>query len=311
MRIVNHIGAKIGDVLRSHWSNPEVIDCDITIPRWDIPTGTEILMTTPSGWQGAPETAPKEFDSVRWVQTDSVGLDAYPDWVIGSRVVTNARGTNAPALAEYAFCAILAMEKRFVEARVQSSDNWKYIRIGTVEGRTLALAGFGTIGRELARRALAFDMKVRVLKRSEWDNVPKGLEVVMNIEELVAGADHLVLAMPLTSLTRGIVNSKLLSKMKPGVHIVNIARGGLIQNHDLLTALNSGIVARASLDVTEPEPLPCGHPFYDHPNVRLTPHIAWDGGFNEKRMSEIAAENLSAYVQGDPMRNLFNVVHGY
>src|SRR5262249_8312038 len=159
-------------------------------------------------------------------------------------------------------------------------------------GSTLALVGLGGIGTAIARRALAFDMHVRALRRTDAPSPIEGVEVVRDIDSLVAGADHLVLAAPATARTRHLVDAGLLSRVKPGLHLVNIARGTLVDQDALSVALDDGRVAMASLDTVDPEPLPAGHWLYTHPKVRLFAHISWYTEFLQSAAIEIFVDNL-------------------
>ncbi len=124
-------------------------------------------------------------------------------------------------------------------------------------------------------------------------------------------ADHLVLAAPATDATRHIVNRELLAEAKPGLHVINIARGSLIDNDALLDALANGRLGGASLDVTEPEPLPAGHPFYRHPRIRLSPHTSAIGPHNTAELARKFVRNFSAFTQGTALEDLVDLRRGY
>jgi phosphoglycerate dehydrogenase-like enzyme len=311
LTIVNHQGPEMERELLAHWSNPTVITPPPGSARWELPTGADVLLTTPSGWAGAPRTAPGTFDNIKLVQTDSVGIDQYPDWLLHAPYVANARGSNAAPLAEYVMTAILSLEKKFNEARITSAEEWRFVPLGQVEDRTLGLAGFGAVGHEVARRARAFGMRIAAFKRTPWEDQPEDVLIVDSIGELAAVSDHLVLACPLTSETRNLINARVLASARRGLHIINVARGGLIDDRALLQALDSGIVQRASLDVTEPEPLPAGHPFYSYPGIRLTPHISYQSAINPSRLKRITLDNISALINGGKLRNLIDPSRGY
>ena len=298
--------------MASHWSSPRVVAPPPGAPGWDIPADTEILVTTPGRWKRAPAEKPADWpSSLTWIQTESVGIDAYPKWLFSGVTVTCARGSNAPSIAEYVMAEILGFEKRVHQTTVRSAAEWRHTAMGSLEGRVLGLGGLGSIGHALSSRAQAFCMRVLALRRSSWKGVPDGIEPAGSIDDLFARSDHLTLAMPLTPATRHIVGARALSHAKPGLHLINVARGGLIDQEALLAALDDGKIARATLDVTEPEPLPDGHPFYTHPKVRLTPHVSWDGEGNASRMSGIILANLDAYARGLPLTNIADPAVGY
>jgi phosphoglycerate dehydrogenase-like enzyme len=138
-----------------------------------------------------------------------------------------------------------------------------------------------------------------------------GVVAAGSIAEVVRDADHVAIAAPATPETYHLIDADVLGAMKDGVHIVNIARGTLIDQDALITALDSGKVARASLDVVDPEPLPAGHPLYTHPKVRLTPHISWSSPITMPRTMEIFLENLQRFRNGEPLEGLVDVDAGY
>ena len=311
LTILNHQGEDIERELQAHWSNPRVISPACDTPRWDWPDQVDVVLTTTNGWTSAPAQPTRSFRNVKWVQLDSVGIDPYPAWLLEAPIVSNARGSNAIPLAEYAMAAILGFEKRYGEVQVRGAEQWQHFTMGQVENRMLGLAGYGAVGQAIAHRARAFGMRVAAFKRTPWKEVPPGLFTVDSIGELASISDHLVLACPLTEATRNMIDSRVLASARRGLHLVNIARGGLIEESGLLKALDDGVVAGATLDVTAPEPLPPGHSFYSHSKIRLTPHIAYEGANNTTRMRRIVLENLSALLRGEPLQNVIDLRRGY
>ncbi len=310
--VVSHLGPAMNALVAGHPSTDDLLVPEQGTPRWQLPPQTRVLITTPPGWAGAPAERPAGWPSgLEWIQLESVGIDAYPKWLLEGVTVTSARGSNAPSIAEFVMAEVLGMEKRVHENGVSSPADWKHIKMGSPQGKVLGIAGFGAIGQALADRAKAFGMKIAALRRSSWRDAPADVEPVADIEALFACSDHLVLAMPATRETRHIVNRSSLAHAKPGLHLINVARGGLVDQAALLEALDGGKLARATLDVTEPEPLPAGHPFYSHPKVRMTPHLAWDGDGNAERMQEIVCENLTRFASGRPLLNVVDPQRGY
>jgi phosphoglycerate dehydrogenase-like enzyme len=173
------------------------------------------------------------------------------------------------------------------------------------------VVGLGGIGERAAALALPFDMRVKALRRSLRPADTPGVEVVGTLAEALDGADHVLIAAPLTDDTRHLINAESIAWMKPGVHIVNIARGGLIDQEALRSALDSGHVARASLDTVEPEPLPDGHWLYSHPAVRLSPHISWSMPHAQGLLIDTFRENLRRYLDGRALAYVVDVQLGY
>ena len=178
-------------------------------------------------------------------------------------------------------------------------------------GSTLALVGLGGIGTAIAAGALAFDMRVQALRRTDAPSPVPGVQVVRSMAELVADADHLVLAAPATANTRHLVDAEVLGLVKPGVHLVNIARGALVDQDALRVALDDGRVAMATLDTVEPEPLPEGHWLYSHPQVRLSAHVSWYTPDLQRAALDIFVDNLGRFARGEPLREVVDPDEGY
>ncbi|MBB2205828.1 NAD(P)-dependent oxidoreductase [Gluconacetobacter takamatsuzukensis] len=288
---------------------------------WDV-AGADILVTGPfAAWKNAPADPPPGWGrGPRWVQIVSAGVDAFPDWLLRDRVVTCGRGNAAVPIAEYVLAALLLHEKRFDALRPASAAEWRAqagplqrgVTLGSLEGRTVGLAGYGAIGHAVAARARAFGMRVLAWRSRPWTAEETALvEPAASLGELAARADHLVLALPLTARTRNIVDGPLLAGAKPGLHLVNVARGGLVDEAALLAALDAGRIGAATLDVTSQEPLPDGHPFYRHPRVRLTPHVSWSGPEVAAAGTRRIEENIARFLAGEPLLDVVDPVRGY
>jgi phosphoglycerate dehydrogenase-like enzyme len=315
--VVNQLGPVIASALAAHPARPLVRDRPIGQAPWEI-EDADVLLTGPDrAWQRAPSQPARPVRRrLRWVQVASTGVDWFPRWLIEAPMVTCGRGHNAEAIAEYVLAAILLHEKRLDAVRVRAAEDWTRHSLGTLRGKVLGLAGYGAIGRAIAGRARAFGMTVLALRRSAWSSAETEIIGVDSLGVLASASDHLALAMPLTEATHHCINATLLSVAKPGLHLINVARGGLVDQTALLDALDSDRIAFATLDVTDPEPLPAFHPLFTHPRVRLTPHISWSGeapGVASGRAaltSQIVA-NLDAYVRGDALLHVVDPHRGY
>ena len=279
---------------------------------WDIPDGTRVVLTDPSiGWAGAPAKRPGPWSGVEFVQSVSTGMDGFPTWVTSMPMVACSRGSTSDSIAEYAIGAMLNHEKSYGLHRVRARSEWASGDVGGLAGRTLGLAGFGSIGQAIAKRALAFEMEISVLRRSDAP-LPHGLKAAANFAELAAQSHHLVIAVPLTDKTRSALGPKVLASARPGMHLVNISRGAILDIEALRRAMDMGRVAAATLDVTDPEPLPSGHWAYDDPRIHLTPHMSWKGGVRTRELQErVVVENLQRFVAGKPLVNLYDRSRGY
>lgn len=311
--VVNQLGAAIGARVAAHPSRPVVID-DMAADRpWEVAPQADILLTRAfPAWRQAPAAPPHGWPhGLRWIQTMSAGMDAYPAWLWSGPIVSCGRGVAAVAIAEYVLAAMLAREKRLHEIAVHAPEDWRDVALGRLEGRTLGLLGYGAIGRAVARRAAGFDMRIRAVRRGAWTDAEPFVEPCASPEALVAEADHLVVAVPTTAQTRHIVGHHLLLAARPGLHLINVGRGDLVDQDALLNALAAGTVGFATLDVTDPEPLPAGHPLYDHPAVRITPHVSWsDPTFEERLVTKILV-NLDRYVGGQALLDVVEPGRGY
>lgn len=265
------------------------------------------------GW-GDPDVLARYLAAgVRWVQLAGTGIDGVAPVVLESdAILTNVPGASAVPIAEFVLASMLAFEKRFPEVWLAGPPpHWNFAELDTLEGKTLGIFGFGGIGQAIATRALAFDMRVVATRRRAHPSEVKDVQIVSSLEEILPVADHLVLAAPATHSTRGIVGSSAFSAMKPGVHLVNIARGSLVDQDALRAALDSGRVAAASLDTVDPEPLPEGHWMYDHPKLNVTAHVSWASRHAFRRPVEMFVENLRRYVAGEDLRWVVDLDEGY
>jgi len=249
---------------------------------------------------------------VRWMHLPGTGVDAWPVHLLRGRTVTCARGASAVPIAEYVLAVMLAHEKDvpgiFLDA---PPERWNFAALGELSGRTVAIVGLGGIGEAVAVRAQAFGCRVRALRRRPEQGAPPGVELATDLPDLLADADHLVLAAPATAVTDRLLDDAAFAAVKPGVHVVNIARGSLIDQDALRRALDAGIVARATLDTVTPEPLPAGHWMYDHPQVRVTAHVSWGSPRGLERIRQSCLDNLERYVAGEPLFGVVDPDEGY
>jgi phosphoglycerate dehydrogenase-like enzyme len=280
---------------------------DATVVAWPGPG--EVLLTFDGAWRDGDRRLP---DEVRWVHVLGAGVGGFPFEVLEGRPITCSKGASAVPISEWVLAVVLAFEKRVPESFITEPPTaWNSAHLGLVAGKTLGLIGVGAIGTEIARRALAFDMRVVALRRSDRPLPLPGITPARSLAEVLDGADHVVIAAPSTPETYHLIDADAFALMKDGVHLVNIARGALVDQDALIAALDAGRVARATLDVVDPEPLPAGHPLYTHPGVRLTPHISWSAPITMPRTFEIFLDNLGRWRRGEPLEGLVDVDAGY
>ncbi len=255
---------------------------------------------------------------VRWVHSASAGVEnvLFPELTASAVPLTNSRGLYSDSLGEFALAAVLFFAKGLRRmVRSQAAGLWDPFDIELVEGRWLAILGYGDIGRAVARRARAFGMRIAALRRRPGgdaeDPPPDRLFGPEGLPDLLALADYLVVALPLTPATRGLIGEAELEAMKATAVLINIGRGPVVQEDVLVRALEAGRLRGAALDVFEREPLPAGHPFYRLDNLLLSPHCADHFPGWKRRAMELFLENFERFRRGEPLRNLVDKRQGY
>ncbi len=239
------------------------------------------------------------------VQLLTAGADAWAGRLPAEVTLCDARGVHDSSTSEWAATAILAVLRDFPRfARAQAAGVWDHATTGELAGRRVLIVGAGSIGDALVRRLAPFDVElVRVARRAR-----AGVHAVDELPDLLPTADVVVLLVPLTAATRGLVDATFLARMPDGALLVNAARGPVVRTDSLVAELAAGRL-RAALDVTEPEPLPPDHPLWTVPGLLLTPHVAGSVRGLLPRAYRMVTEQLWRYAEGEPLDNL--VVNGY
>ncbi len=308
VRIATHMPVEMLEPVCAAFPEVDVVSLSVGgTPPPDLEA--EILLTLP--W-GTPDLAFVLACGVKWVHAYGTGVNGFPFELLKGVPLSCSRGASATAISEWVIAALLAAEKKFPQTWIkQPPARWNTADLGTLEGAHLALIGFGGIAQAIARRCLPFDMKVRALRRSEARSPIPEVEIVGSLEELLHDADHVVVAAPETPATRHLLNEETFGLMKPGAHVVNIARGGLVDQEALARALDSGQVGLATLDCVEPEPLPEGHWLFSHPKVRLSAHISWSAPKSHAGLMDRFIENLGRYRRNEALEYLVDPVEQY
>ncbi len=268
--------------------------------------------------------------ALRWLQVPSAGVNHLATdrpWDHGL-VVTNARGVYAIPIGEYVSGMVLRVHQPHATwDRDQAAHHWpdgEPELISMVRGRTAVIAGYGSIGREVARQLSALGMGIIAVKsrpdllRDTGFRVPGTGDPDGSIPELVVGdkalpevaaeAHVLVVTMPLTSITHGIIGREVIDALPPGAWLINVARGALVDEAALLVAVRSGRLAGAVLDVFGTEPLPPDSPWWDEPNVIVTPHAS---GHTLRFFDDLLIENVRRYRAGETLLNVVDAERGY
>ncbi len=260
---------------------------------------------------------------LRWVHTATAGVASllYPALIESDVTLTNSAGVHAPAMAETVLAMILHFARGLDFAvRSQAESRWDSApfeeRVGAiteVEGTTLGIVGFGGIGQQLAQRAHALGMQVIALRRSNLPG-PAGVEILTGadaLERLLRRSDVVVLAVPATPRTHGMIGAAEFAQMKPGALFVNVSRGDLVDEAALIAALMQDRLRGAALDVFRTEPLPDTSPLWKLPNVLITPHVSATSQRFWLREVDLIRDNIARYAAGRGLRNVVDRSHGY
>ncbi len=252
---------------------------------------------------------------LRFIQSIGAGTDQFPRDALAERGIrlASARGVNARAVAEHAMALVLAMSRRLPEARDNQRERvWRGM-IGDLAGRedelggkTLLVVGLGDIGGRVARLAKAFDMRVIGLRRDPTadQGAADAVHTMSELNSLLPEADVIVLTCPLTPETENLIDAAALSRMKPSAHLVNVARGRVVDETALVEALAARRIAGAGLDVTAEEPLAPNSPLWGMEHVLITPHTAGETRRYEDNVIEILRDNLERLWRDEPqLRN--------
>jgi phosphoglycerate dehydrogenase-like enzyme len=246
------------------------------------------------------ERALARMDSLRVIQSDSAGVDWLLPTVPDGITVCDARGVHDVPVSEWVLAAILADRKALAEARdAQREHDWRDLDVRDLEGSTTLILGYGSIGAAVERRLEPFGVNVLRVARSARE----GVHTLADLDELLPRAKIVVVLLPLTAETRGLVSEHLLGRLPEGALVVNAGRGPVIDTGALLAALRAERV-RAVLDVTDPEPLPADHPLWAAPGVLITPHAAGDSPRLWDRVFALAHDQLRRLRDGEPLENV-------
>jgi phosphoglycerate dehydrogenase-like enzyme len=247
------------------------------------------------------------IEGLRVIQAFSAGVDSILERVPAGVILCDARGVHDIAVAEWVVMAILAAQRRLPEdLEAQRSRRWRHERLtgADLDDATVVLLGAGSIGTAVEARLAPFGARiVRVARRPR-----PGVLTMADLPAILPTADIVVSLLPLTTETRGLVDAVFLATMPPGSLFVNASRGAVVDTAALTAEVVAGRI-RAALDVTDPEPLPDGHPLWSAPGAIVTPHVASDVRRTDERAWQLAFEQVGRYARGEPLINV--VTEGY
>lgn len=245
--------------------------------------------------------------TLRWLQSGAAGFDhpIFGQLVARGVQLTTSHG-QAVGMAEYVLAGVLDHLQRGPERRAaQAGHEWRRLPFREIMGSRWVIVGFGAIGEGVAVRARAFGARVTGVRRAKAPHPSAdAIASLADLPALLPTADVVVLACPLTPETHHLADAAFFAAMKPSAVLVNVGRGGLVDEPALLAALESGAPGHAVLDVFETEPLPPESPFWDHPRVSLTAHASGVTNGQSARNDELFLENLGRYVRGEPLLHL-------
>ena len=271
---------------------------------------------------------PSKVPALRWVQLHSAGVEHLLDEPLFDSAVelTTASGAHAIPMAEWVFSQLLAIGRHLPTqlewqrkgAFPPDQEKWSLFVSDELWGRTIGIVGYGSIGRQVARLARPFGMRVLAMQRGSdhrdrgyvmpgtgdpEGTLPEHYFPPDRLHDLLAESDVVLLALPLTDDTRNLVDERALRAMKPNAVLVNVARGGVCDEQALERALRERWIGAAALDVFAEEPLPAGHPLWTLDNVLISPHTSAFSPCYDERVVDLFAENLRRYLAGEPLIN--------
>jgi len=258
-----------------------------------------------------------------WVQVYTAGVErcvVLPGMNTGHKLLTNGQRIGSPALAEHAIAMMMVLARGLdLYHANQLKGQWQQ-EVGLsrtdhmeLEGRALLVVGLGGIGTQVAKRGHGLGMHVIATRNSRREG-PDYVDYVGlsdELHELASRADVVINTVPLTDQTRGMFNASFFDAMKTNAYFISVGRGGSTVTDDLVSALQSGAITGAGLDVTDPEPLPEGHPLWTTPRVIISPHTAGRSDKGRDRLYLMVKENLRRYVAGEPMLSVVDIERGY
>jgi len=252
---------------------------------------------------------------LRWVHALTAGVEnlIFPELTASSVILTNSRGIHGIPVSEHVFAMMLAFSRGLNTAIQQQKERlWKRVWADEIYEKTIGIVGLGGIGREIAKKAKGFGMEVVAAKREMTAEIfVDQLYPPDKLTDMLAISDYVVIALPLLEETRGLIRMEHFLAMKRSAYFINIARGAVVNEPDLIAALQQGIIKGAGLDVFEQEPLPADSPLWDMPNVIITPHQAALSPYYLDRAIKLFADDLSRFVQGREMFNVIDKTKGY
>lgn len=252
---------------------------------------------------------------LKWIHALSAGVEqlTFPELQSSSVILTNSKGIHGIPVSEHVLSMMLAFTRGLnLFIRQQQQSIWKRVPTDEIYEKTIAIVGLGSIGRSIAKRAKGLGMTVLASKQEQTNEIfVDRLYRPDQMHQMLAEADFVVVAVPLTETTKELFTIEEFRSMKKNAYFINIARGAVVNEADLVTALEQGLIKGAGLDVFDHEPLAETSPLWNMPNVIITPHIAALSPYYLDRAIKLFADNLTHFIQGDALINIVDKVKGY
>jgi D-3-phosphoglycerate dehydrogenase len=262
-------------------------------------------------WGDTDPELPDELpERVRWIQLPAAGVESWVERLPDGPVVTSAAGAFALPVAEHALALLLAAA-RYLHTAARAST-WEEIPARSLEGSTVAIVGAGGIGRALIE--LLAPLHVRILAVTRRGNPVPGAERTVDaagIDDVLPEADYVVVAAPGGAGSRHLIDAERIARMRAGAWLINVGRGTLVDTDAVVAALEEERLGGVALDVTDPEPLPDGHPLWGHPRALITPHVATTVGGERRHYVERVRENVERFARGEELAGLVDRDAGY
>ncbi|NND05490.1 MAG: D-2-hydroxyacid dehydrogenase [Saprospiraceae bacterium] len=260
--------------------------------------------------------------NLKWIHSTSAGVEKqlFPEVVESQVMVTNAKGCYAPAIADHTIGMLLALTRQISsQIKKMPTQTWGSSAVQVeMKEMTMGIVGFGGIGRQIARRAKGLDMNILAVDIQAYypEQIGDLCDELYHVdggglETLLSQSDVVVCAAPHTAKSEGMFGEAQFAQMKPGSYFINVSRGKLVQTPALLAAIQSGHLQGVALDVTDPEPLPSGHPLWAEEQVIITSHMSGRSQFSRKRVQSVLVDNINRYIHGYPLLNWVDKEAGF
>lgn len=309
--VINNLAERHMKAIKSVAPNCNVITCDFEKAAEYI-RDIDILVT----W-GTMDIRPLFLAAPKlvWVHSLSAGVESlvFPEMKSSNTLLTNSKGIHGIPVSEHVFAMMLAFTRGLhLFIHQQAKHQWKRLNVDEIHGKTMGIVGLGSIGREIAKKAKGMGMNVVASKQTMTTELfVDELYPPEKLHELLSLSDFVVTALPLLEETKDLFTINEFAVMKPSAYFINIARGSIIKQDDLVAALEQGLIKGACLDVFEEEPLSATSPLWDMSNVIITPHVAGLSPNYLDRAVKLFADNLSRFLQKKEMLNSIDKLKGY